>query len=91
MASKVTAKCPCVVDVESNPYRVRELADDNCRFCSGEGNLTILVWHDPPPIPCHDADYQAMVEGWDEGPMGFGATAEKAVDALLDAVALRVP
>ncbi len=83
----MTRKCPCVAETERNPYRSCELADDNCDFCGGTGELKIRTEYVHPPIPDRTSDWAAWIDGDEEWLMAYGATKQQAIDALLERIA----
>lgn len=45
----------------------------------------IVSYYDPPPIPMRDCDWVAMRDSYEPGgPIGYGATRQQAIDALLE-------
>jgi hypothetical protein len=46
----------------------------------------IRITYDPPPIPTHYFDYNAVSENHDEEAIGYGRTAQAALDNLLDQI-----
>ena len=81
-------KCVCLHEepqgIRPGPNaKTRLQADPKCCFCGGRGTLTIDVSHDPPPCPIRGADWNAIVEGSETGPQGYGSTKQEAVDDLL--------
>jgi len=51
--------------------------------------MKIDTRYDPKPGPSQKFDWEATFEGYDEGdPVGYGATEQEAVQALLDAAGM---
>ena len=47
--------------------------------------MKIDTFYDPKPVPGRQFDWEATFEGYDAGdPVGYGATEQEAVQALLD-------
>jgi hypothetical protein len=51
------------------------------------GKYTVVTSFDYPPIPSRDADWSAVLDGYDAGdPIGRGRTEEKAIEDLIDQI-----
>ena len=51
--------------------------------------MKIDTFYNPKPVPGRQFDWEATFEGYDEGdPVGYGATEQEAVQALLDAACM---
>ena len=83
----MTVHCGCLHEepqgIRPGPNApVRIEADPKCSHCGGEGKVSYTTYYDPKPVPFRGGDWEAIPDGSETGPVGYGATKAEAIRDL---------